>query len=393
MKNPNTRVPELSRRRFIKLAGGGIVMAALPLASGCSSGMPPSAIAAWQPNDMLDLRRYVLAHALLAPNPHNRQPWLADLRRDNEITLTCDETRLLPETDPFGRQIVVGCGAFIELAVMAAAQRGYRADVQLFPDGEPAMDKLPGGSAIARLVLKRDAAVATNPLFAQISLRRTNKGAYDVARVVPAAQWAQFIAAGSDFGLTAGAVTEVSGMQSVRDITRASYEIETLTPRTWLESGRLIRIGPDAIEKHRDGISVISAMPRLLAAVGLFDPLDVPTRGSSSYRRMMERWAAFETGSGYLWIASPGNNRQAQVNSGRVYVRAQLMATAAGISLHPVSQALQEFAEVAQPYQAIHRLLGLDSTGSTLQMLARAGYPIEPVGPSPRRDLDELIVA
>ena len=179
----------------------------------------------------------------------------------------------------------------------------------------------------------------------------------------------------------------------VRDITRASYEIETLTPRTWLESGRLIRIGPDAIEKYRDGISVISAMPRLLAAVGLFDPLDVPTRGSSSYRRMMERWAAFETGSGYLWIASPGNNRQAQVNSGRVYVRAQLMATAAGISLHPVSQALQEFAEVAQPYQAIHRLLGLDSTGSTLQMLARAGYPIEPVGPSPRRDLDELIVA
>ena len=121
-----------SRRRFIELLGGGAVLCAVPLASGCSTSMPAAAIAPWQlPPDTEDLRRYILAHALLAPNPHNRQPWLADLRQPNEITLVCDKDRLLPETDPFGRQIVVGCGAFIELAVMAAAHRGHRLEVQI----------------------------------------------------------------------------------------------------------------------------------------------------------------------------------------------------------------------------------------------------------------------
>ena len=154
---PNT----LARRRFIEVLGGGAVLAALPLASGCvSGGMPPIAMEAWTPSARADVRRFVLAHALLAPNPHNRQPWLADLRHEDKITLVLDKDRLLPETDPFGRQILVGCGAFVELAVIAAAERGMRVDVQAFPEGEPAANQLPGGLAVARLVLKRDASLA-----------------------------------------------------------------------------------------------------------------------------------------------------------------------------------------------------------------------------------------
>ena len=103
----------LARRRFIEVLGGGAVLAALPRASGCiSGGMPPIAVEAWTPSAPADVRRFVLAHALLAPNPHKRQPWLADLRRENEITLVLDKDRLLPETDPFCRQIWMGCGAF-----------------------------------------------------------------------------------------------------------------------------------------------------------------------------------------------------------------------------------------------------------------------------------------
>ena len=117
----------------------------------------------------------------------------------------------------------------------------------------------------------------------------------------------------------------------------------------------------------------------------------MPVKGDSNYKRMMERWAAFETGSGYFWLASKGNTRSAQVSSGRAYVRAQLMATAAGLSMHPVSQALQEFAEVAQPYQALHRLLGFDSAANTVQMLARVGYPLAASGPTPRRDLATML--
>ena len=177
------------RRRFIRLLGGGLVFAATPWLSACSADMPAVAVLPWDIPPEPELRRHLLAHALLAPNPHNRQPWLADLRRDGEISLICDAGRLLPETDPHGRQILIGCGAFIELMVIAATERGVRAEVIEFPDGEPADGELPGGHVVARVRLHADPAVPRDPLFAQIRLRRTHKGEYDDSRVLPLAQW------------------------------------------------------------------------------------------------------------------------------------------------------------------------------------------------------------
>jgi hypothetical protein len=396
MPSPAPATP--ARRRFIELLGGGAVMAAAPLSSGCiSSGMPRTTVEAWAPSAPSadsDARRFMLAHALLAPNPHNRQPWLADLRRDGEISLVLDKDRLLPETDPFGRQIIVGCGAFIELAVIAAAERGLRVDVQAFPDGEPAIDQLPGAVRVARLVLTPQAGLPRDPLFAHVFSRHTNKGAYDSTRALAPAQWQQLTGIARSAGLVSGAVTDPSAMNSVRALTRASYEIESTTPRTWLESARLLRIGPDEIEQHRDGISINAAMPRLLTAVGLFDRMAVPVRGSSGYQRVMDRWQPFETASGYLWLASrggPGNARSSQLASGRAYVRTQLQAQALGVDMHPLSQALQEFPEVREQYVSMHKLLGLDPATSPLQMLVRVGYGVEPAGPSPRRPLAQML--
>jgi hypothetical protein len=385
--------PALPRRRFIALAGGGVVLAAAPL-TGCASGYPRAAVQAWLPaSDNTEIRRWMLAHGLLAPNPHNRQPWVADLRREGEITLTCDGERLLPQTDPFGRQILIGCGAFIELAVVAAAERGYRVRVEPFPAGEPGLRELPGSRVVARLQVERDAALAKDPLFAQIRRRHTNKSAFDNTRAVPPPVWAALQRAATDNGLLAGAITEAASMAQVRRLTRESYETECITDRTWLESARLMRIGPDEIEKNRDGISLMGSMPRLLSAIGLFDRFEVPQRGSTGFQRVMDRWAAFETGSGYFWVASKGNSRSQQLTAGRAYVRAHLQATAVGVDMHPLSQALQEFVEVKPQYDALHRLLGFDPATHTVQMLARVGYGAAAAGPSPRRELDQLIRA
>ncbi len=392
MHHSQTRHPTLQRRRFIQLTGGGAVLAALPLAA-CSAGYPAASVGAWQPPDETpDVRRWMLAHGLLAPNPHNRQPWIADLRRDGEIRLVCDGERLLPETDPFGRQILIGCGAFIELAVMAAAERGHGVRVQLFPDGEPGPRELPGGRTVARLSLTRDAATPKDPLFAQIRRRHTHKGAFDNARRVPAAVWQGLTASTSPAtGLLAGAVTDAEAMAALRRITRDSFETEMLTPRTYLESARLMRIGPDEIEQHRDGIALTGTMVRLMASVGLFDRFEVPQRGSSNYKQTMNRWSVFETGSGYFWIASRGNARAAQVDSGRAYVRAHLQATAAGVDMHPLSQALQEFAEVRPQHDALRALLGFGTDDTTVQMLARVGYGMVDADAAPRRELEPLM--
>ncbi len=382
-----------TRRRAIGLVGGGVVLASAALA-GCSSAFPDAAVQAWQASpDAGDVRRFMLAHALLAPNPHNRQPWLADLRRDGEISLVCDKDRLLPETDPFGRQILIGCGAFIELAVIAAAERGFRIDVLAFPDGEPGAQQLPGGRIVARLLLKADAALPRDALFAQIRRRHTNKAAYDNDRAVPGSLLQQFAATAQMSGLLGGDIVGAQRLAAVRSIARAAFETEMSTPRTWLESAHLMRIGPGEIEKHRDGISLMGLLPRVMSSVGLFDRFEVPVRGTSNFKRVTERFQAEETGSAYFWIASQGNSRRSQLDAGRAYVRAHLQATAAGVDMHPQSQSIQEFAEVRRQFHALHQLLGFDPAQVTVQMLARVGYGMVAAQGTPRRALAGMLLA
>ena len=94
----------------------------------------------------------------------------------------------------------------------------------------------------------------------------------------------------------------------------------------------------------------------------------------------------------FFWMVTDGNDRRTQVNAGRAYVRAQLAATAQGLSMHPLQQALQEYTEQAGPYAAIHRLVGAQTPGQTVQMWARLGYA-PPVGAAPRRGLEAHLLA
>ena len=126
----------MQRRNFIRLAGGGVVLAATAGISACSADMPSEAVAAWSAAgaETTDVRRWILSYAILAPHSHNLQSWIVDLRQPGEITLQCDLTRLLPETDPLSRQIMMSQGTFLELLDMAARQKGLRADIELGTD-------------------------------------------------------------------------------------------------------------------------------------------------------------------------------------------------------------------------------------------------------------------
>lgn len=89
----------------------------------------------------------------------------------------------------------------------------------------------------------------------------------------------------------------------------------------------------------------------------------------------------------FYWLISEWSDRITHINAGRAWVRAQLAATAAGLAMQPISQALQEYPEVQAPYRAIHNLLGAPAPARTLQMWARLGYA-PAVQPAPRRGLE-----
>ena len=112
----------MNKRQFLRISGGGLIAAAtLSSLPGCSSDLPPEAIAAWRPPAAdMDIRRWAISHALLAPHAHNLQSWLVDLDTPDTIVLRLDLRRLLRETDPWSRQLVISQGTFLELMQMAA---------------------------------------------------------------------------------------------------------------------------------------------------------------------------------------------------------------------------------------------------------------------------------
>jgi hypothetical protein len=77
-----------------------------------------------------------LRYGITAPNAHNTQPWRIEVMSDTEAQVYFDPDRLLPATDPPGRQVHISHGTLLEMTAIAATHLGYRAEIELLPKGE-----------------------------------------------------------------------------------------------------------------------------------------------------------------------------------------------------------------------------------------------------------------
>jgi hypothetical protein len=374
----------ISRRKMIASAAASAFVLTGGAGAWRVTRRPTTALMPWtlNPEPPTDVRLDAFRHAILAPNPHNRQPWLIRLEGDNDATISCDLTRLLPETDPFNRQIMIGFGAFLELARIAAAQRGTRMEMAAFPEGEPEprVDARP----IAHLRFVPEPAILRDPLFGGIPKRRTNRLIYDPARAV-SDQVARHIAEGPY-------LVEASEIEAIRAVTVAAMTTEQTTARTFQESIQLMRIGANEVDAKPDGLTLIGPKMEALKLLGILDKSALADQSTTAFKTGLDMQAKI-CGSipALMWIITPRNSRLDQLEAGRRYVRANLRATISGIAMHPLSQSLQEYAEMERGFSQIHRLLGAKS-GERVQMLARMGYAL-PVEPSPRWPLETHLQA
>ena len=378
----------LSRRKTIALIGGGIITAAAATAGVAITRKPQTALKPWAiAGTYTEPRRKALSFALLAPNPHNQQPWLVDLSEPNAVVLYVNPEKLLPHTDPMSRQITIGLGAFLEVMRMAAAQDGYRVELAYFPEGSnaDALDSRP----IARATFTKDSTQAPDPLFAQVLSRRSSKEPYDVARPVPHSviETLDDATQAVDFGST----LDPEDIAFYRDMTRDALVIELTTPHTYKESVDVFRIGHKEVDASPDGIDFSGPLFETLRLTGMFnregalDPDSIAFKGGLQVTE-----ANCMSAMGFIWLKTKGNSRAEQLDAGRDWVRLNLAATQQGLSMQPMSQPLQEYPEMAKLYSEIHRRLAPD--GGTVQMFARIGYGPD-LAPSPRWTLEEKIVA
>jgi hypothetical protein len=383
----------LTRRNFIRIAGSAAIITASGLTTTACDTMPDSAIAPWQGPDPSesDPRVAALSYAVLAPNPHNMQPWLVDISRPDEVMLYCDGARLLPETDPFFRQIMIGHGTFLELLDLAAAAQGYRTEVSYFPQGEFAEAAI-DGRPVARIHFVAATDPQADPLFAEIRHRRSNKEPYDATKPLLAEHAA---ALSSDIGDECCGVTlttDVALVGRLRDLTWAAMEIEIRTPRTFRESIDRMRLGADEIAASPDGIDVHGTMIWWGKRLGFVSRESLADPESSAFQMGldMQRELSY-TAMAFAWLTTPDNSRTSQVEAGRAYARLNLLATQLGVAMHPMSQLLQEYPEMADKQGQFLEAVGAEP-GATVQMLARLGYGEAP-GPSPRRRLADITMA
>jgi hypothetical protein len=376
----------LSRRRTLALIGGGVILAASASLGAIATRQPRTAGLPWgQAGQGEDARHRALSYALLAPNPHNRQPWLVDLREAGVVTLYVDTAKLLPHTDPYNRQITIGLGCFLELMRMAASHDGQRVTITPFPDGhdDRALDARP----VARAVFMADGLVTPDPLFAQVLDRRSNKEPYDLARPLPADTLEKLaVATSARFGGT----IDTEEVADWRAFTHEALRIEIETPHTYKESVDLMRIGRSEVDANPDGIDFTGPLFEVLGATGLMTRDILLDTSSQAYKAGLDAvFANTDTAMGHVWLVTEGNSRTDQIATGADWLRVNLAATAAGLAFQPLSQALQEYPEMAKLYRDLHARLA--PQGGTVQMLARIGYGPE-VDPSPRWPLEAKIL-
>lgn len=378
----------MKRRSFmLVLAAGGAVIA-LP---GCDT-TPATATAPWRAPGATetDPRLRALSWALLAPNPHNLQSWVADIREPGLIRLSVDLQRLLPATDPPNRQVLIGCGAFLELLCQAAARQGQRAEVTLLPEGEYATGGV-DARPFATVRLSVDAGVQPDPLFAAVPLRRTNRAPY-TAQVPDAQALGQLAAAAARPGITLYSTTDATKVQRLRELAIAGYRVEFGNAATWTESANLMRVGAAAVAAEPSGVAVTGTMAWFGRQLGMLGPEALRKTDGVAARTAIDSSTEAATHTrAWAWLTSADNSRRTQIEAGRAYLRTDLAAAQLGLAIHPNSQVLQEFEAMSTLYDQFHAEVGV-AQPARVQMFVRLGYAARPE-PAPRRPLGQLVRA
>lgn len=386
----------MDRRRFIRVLGLGMATATLSSTlTGCSAESTqvnygwdgPSALES-------DLRLQILAYAIVAPNPHNKQPWLVKFINETTLELFVDQTRLLPETDPIARQIHIGQGCFLENLTIAASHYGYLADIEYFPQGEY-RNTVIEDKPVARINLISSDTLPEDPLFKHLLTRQSNKREYDNS-LLTAAQKSQ---------LNALVLTKDSHLTICDNKQDSHYLQQTLTEAMRiegtnklrdLETIKMFRFNDQEIEQYRDGFGLehagVTGVKKVFLETFLLDREKTEKDSRSFVQQGIEITNAIvQSTSTFFLLISKENNRLQQVQAGRDYCRLNLTTTAMGLAQHPMSQVLQEYNDMHALQIQFKQHFNIDPQ-HTVQMLVRIGLA-EKTAHTPRRLVNSLLVS
>jgi hypothetical protein len=312
----------------------------------------------------------VLELACRAPSAHNTQPWRWRIIGDTSIELYADRTRQLAVADPDGRNLIISCGAALHHALEAARALGLAPTIEPGPArSDPDLLARVGFSPA-----REPADAATRLLI--MHQRRTDRRRF-TSWPVPDSQLAALAQAASGWGASAIPITDVTARFRAELLMERAMTLQAADSRfsdeqaVWIERSAVDGVPSSVAVPHSAG--VLPASPtRFLTETGLA-PSERTVEGSD----------------GLMAITTTYDAPDSWLQAGQTLSALWLHATRAGLSIVPLSQAI----EVTDTRDALHHEVLGDLTRPQLllrvgwQEIARTTLPR-----TPRRPLSDVLV-
>lgn len=293
-----------------------------------------------------------------AANAHNVQSWRLDpvAGRPDQRRLGLNPDRLLPQTDPWNRQLTISLGAFLAVLQEEAAVRGAR--IHWTP--------LEDGLAGALVTLEEGQARAPDPGIADALTAPTVKYRTAALSLPPAVRTGQ--EAQSTPTVSIRWVSDPTEVAAAKVWAQGAYDLEMDLPRTRDESRLYTQIGERARQARPYGITLLANFPKgelfwIEGLAGIFP--QSPTDYSRSAKDLLAQ--ALDPVEQIVVVTSKGNGVRERLETGEALQRLWLDVRSRGGELLPLSQGLQEFPEMTPYYDQAHRIWA--RPGETVQMV------------------------